>query len=45
MNKPQIIDASVKVCLASRIAVVGANGSGKSTLIKLLVQETKPGKY
>ena len=39
---PQLNDVSVKVCLASRIAVLGANGAGKSTLIRLLVQETEP---
>ena len=39
---PQLTDVNVKVCLGSRIAVVGANGAGKSTLIKLLVQETQP---
>jgi len=41
-SKPQLEDVNVRVCLGSRIAVVGANGAGKSTLIKLLVQETQP---
>ena len=39
---PQLTDVSVKVCLASRIAVLGANGAGKSTMIRLLVQESEP---
>merc|ERR1712151_285881 len=33
---------SLTVCLASRVAVVGANGAGKSTAIKLLIGELKP---
>ncbi|CAK4081420.1 unnamed protein product [Aphanomyces euteiches] len=41
-SKPQLIDVSVKLCLASRVAVIGANGAGKSTLIKMIVQETSP---
>ena len=41
-SKPTITNATVKVCLASRVAVLGANGAGKSTLIKMLVQETIP---
>ncbi len=41
-KKPQLTDVDVKVCLGSRIAVLGANGAGKSTLIKMLVKETKP---
>lgn len=41
-SMPSIIDATVKVCLGSRVAVLGQNGAGKSTLIKLLVQETQP---
>mmetsp|Transcript_4722 Transcript_4722/g.10315 ORF Transcript_4722/g.10315 Transcript_4722/m.10315 type:complete len:1185 (-) Transcript_4722:291-3845(-) len=40
--KAQITNASVKVCLGSRVAVLGANGAGKSTLVKMLVQETQP---
>ena len=39
---PQLKNVTVRVCLGSRIAVLGANGAGKSTLIKLLVQETEP---
>lgn len=42
--QPTIKDASVRVCLASRIAVTGRNGAGKSTLVKMLVQETEPDK-
>jgi len=34
---------SLTVCMASRVAVVGANGAGKSTAIKLLIGELKPG--
>lgn len=41
-SEPQLRDIKVRVCLGSRIAVVGANGAGKSTLIKLLVQESEP---
>jgi elongation factor 3 len=40
--EPTVRDASVRVCLASRIAVTGRNGAGKSTLVKMLVQETEP---
>lgn len=40
--KPTLTNVSVKVCLASRVAVLGKNGAGKSTLIKMLVQETEP---
>jgi elongation factor 3 len=40
--EPTLRNVNVKVCLGSRIAVLGANGAGKSTLIKLLVQETLP---
>lgn len=41
-SKPTISNASVRVCLGSRIACRGVNGAGKSTLIKLLVQESEP---
>ena len=41
-TKPQLIDVSLQVSLASRVAVVGVNGAGKSTLIKLLVGELEP---
>lgn len=41
-SKPQLVDVNVKLCLSSRIAVLGANGAGKSTLIKLLVRESEP---
>merc|ERR1719359_1215898 len=33
---------TLTVCMASRVAVVGANGAGKSTAIKLLIGELKP---
>merc|ERR1712176_920987 len=33
---------SLTVCMASRVAVIGANGAGKSTAIKLLIGELKP---
>ena len=41
-SQPTIRNANVKVCLGSRIAILGANGAGKSTLIKMMVQETEP---
>ncbi len=41
-NKPILKDVSVKLCLASRVAVIGANGAGKTTLIRLLVGEISP---
>lgn len=41
-STPQLSDVTLKLCLASRVAVIGANGAGKSTLIKMLVQETAP---
>ena len=41
-GKPTIIDASVQLSQASRVACIGPNGAGKSTLIKVLVGETKP---
>lgn len=41
-TKPQLVDVSIQVSLASRVAVVGVNGAGKSTLIKLLVGELEP---
>ena len=40
-SKPTLTNVSVKLCLGSRVAILGANGAGKSTLIKLLVQETQ----
>lgn len=40
-SRPTLDNVSVKLCLGSRVAVLGANGAGKSTLIKLLVQETE----
>ncbi|TDH71526.1 hypothetical protein CCR75_006485 [Bremia lactucae] len=41
-STPQLDNVSVKLCLASRVAVIGVNGAGKSTLIKMIVQETAP---
>ncbi len=41
-NAPILNNVSVKLCLASRVAVIGANGAGKTTLIRLLVGETSP---
>ena len=41
-TKPQLIDVSLQVSLASRVAVCGVNGAGKSTLIKILVGELEP---
>merc|ERR1719515_593498 len=41
-EKNTIEDISLTVCMASRVAVVGANGAGKSTAIKLLIGELKP---
>merc|ERR1711990_1013166 len=35
---------SLTVCMASRVAVIGANGAGKSTAIKLSIGELKPEK-
>ena len=40
--KPQLIDVSIQVSMASRVAIVGVNGAGKSTLIKILVGELEP---
>merc|ERR1711935_317729 len=42
MEKNTVEDVSLTVCMASRVAVVGANGAGKSTAIKLLIGELKP---
>lgn len=33
---------SIRLCLASRVAIVGANGAGKTTLLKMLVGESEP---
>merc|ERR1711896_25813 len=41
-EKPTVQNVSLTVCMASRVAVVGANGAGKSTAIKLLIGELKP---
>lgn len=40
--KPQLIDVSIQVSLASRVAICGVNGAGKSTLIKILVGKLEP---
>merc|ERR1719321_105124 len=42
MDKNTVENISLTVCMASRVAVVGANGAGKSTAIKLLIGELKP---
>merc|ERR1712091_51298 len=41
-EKNTVEDISLTVCMASRVAVVGANRAGKSTAIKLLIGELKP---
>merc|ERR1719378_453024 len=41
-EKNIVENISLTVCMASRVAVVGANGAGKSTAIKLLIGELKP---
>merc|ERR1712048_1356873 len=41
-EKNTVGNISLTVCMASRVAVVGANGAGKSTAIKLLIGELKP---
>merc|ERR1711935_922345 len=41
-EKNTVEHISLTVCMASRVAVVGANGAGKSTAIKLLIAELKP---
>merc|ERR1712072_1388543 len=43
-EKNTVENISLTVCMASRVAVVGANGAGKSTAIKLLIGELKPEK-
>jgi len=42
MDKNTVEYISLTVCMASRVAVIGANGAGKSTAIKLLIGELKP---
>merc|ERR1719191_1933307 len=44
MDKNTVENISLTVCMASRVAVIGANGAGKSTAIKLLIGELKPEK-
>merc|ERR1719379_1628114 len=41
-EKNTVEDICLSVCMASRVAVIGANGAGKSTAIKLLIGELKP---
>jgi elongation factor 3 len=41
-EKPQFTDVSVRLSMASRVAIVGRNGAGKSTLIRLVTGETVP---
>merc|ERR1712061_120046 len=41
-EKNTVENISLTVCMAPRVAVVGANGAGKSTAIKLLIGELKP---
>merc|ERR1712178_643269 len=41
-EKNIVENITLAVCMASRVAVVGANGAGKSTAIKLLIGELKP---
>merc|ERR1719440_351189 len=41
-EKNTVENISLTVCMASRVAVVGANGAGKSTAIKLLIGELFP---
>jgi elongation factor 3 len=42
VEKPQLKNVSVQVCLASRTGIVGVNGAGKSTMIRLLMGELEP---
>jgi len=36
-TKPQIVDVNCKMCVTSRVALLGVNGSGKTTLLRTLV--------
>jgi len=40
-EKNTVENITLTVCMASRVAVVGANGAGKSTAVKLLIGELK----
>eukprot|EP00238_Polyblepharides_amylifera_P006460 CAMPEP_0196585252 /NCGR_PEP_ID=MMETSP1081-20130531/49991_1 /TAXON_ID=36882 /ORGANISM="Pyramimonas amylifera, Strain CCMP720" /LENGTH=1259 /DNA_ID=CAMNT_0041906735 /DNA_START=72 /DNA_END=3852 /DNA_ORIENTATION=- len=39
---PVLTAATGALCLASRVALIGANGAGKTTMLKLLVGELEP---
>lgn len=41
-TRPQLEAVTVRLSMASRVAIVGANGAGKSTLIKLLTGALTP---
>jgi elongation factor 3 len=41
-TRAQLVDVSIQVSMASRVAIAGVNGAGKSTLIKILVGELEP---
>ena len=40
--RPTVVDLTVRVSMASRVACLGPNGAGKSTMIKLLTGELEP---
>lgn len=42
-TKEVLKQVTVKLCMASRVALVGPNGAGKTTLLKLLVGELEGG--
>ncbi|KAJ9448435.1 mRNA export factor elf1 [Diplonema papillatum] len=42
--KPTVVNLTVRVSMASRVACLGPNGAGKSTMIKLLTGELEPEK-
>ena len=41
-SAPILTDATVRLTLGSRVALVGLNGAGKTTLLKLLVGDLEP---